>query len=159
MSPSNAPLTQYQQDLWSMGGERSIIRIYEMGFDKLISDINNLESKWDEESKKVLAKAAELFREAARERSPYLYGILRGAHFSDVEETTDGPVGLVAISDAWHPIMGGYASDYGPRIHSEDRPWFAWTVEQESSRIMSEVGADMKSIYAEHLGGLPSYVF
>ena len=149
---ASAPLTSYQQDLWNMGG-LGRVTIFQRGFDKLIRDVESLEANWDQDSKGVLAKAARMFRVSAQERSPYLYGILRGAHFDEVNESADGPYGLVSISAAHHPILGGYADEYGPRIHAEDRPWFAWTIEQESSRIMGEVGSEMLGVYGKHLSG------
>ena len=151
MSPDPG-LTQYQQDLWGMG-HFGRVQIYQMGMDKLIRDVENLEANWDKESRGVLAEGAKLFKEAAQERSPYLYGVLRGAHFSETGDSAEGQYGLVSISDAWHHVLGGYASDYGPKIHADDRPWFGWTIEQEGSRIMAEIGAEIADIYGKNLPG------
>ena len=151
MSPSNTPLTSSQQAALAMGIPLFII--HTRGFDKLVFDIGELESNFDKDSKEVLRKGSKLFREATQERSPYLYGILRGAHFDDLIEGDD-PMGLVAIDPSvWHPILGGYPNEYGARIHGEGRPWFAWTIDQEGDRIMGNIGSELAGIYPSYLGG------
>lgn len=138
---------------YTRGRATPLITIQAVGFDKIINDIAELERNWARESRDVLGEGAKLFKEAAQKRSPYLYGVLRGAHFDEVTKELEDPVGIVSILHTRHHVLGGYADDYGPRIHREGRPWFGWTIEQEGSRILGKIGASYARVYEENLPG------
>jgi hypothetical protein len=129
------------------------------GIDELINDINNLELNWDRESEKILLTIARQIRKAAQPRSPYLYGVLREAHFESLIHDASfwgGRASIVAIDPTVeHPILGGRPNIYGAEIHAglrgEHRPWFVWTLEQDVPSILEDGGNEMKGIYAEYL--------
>ena len=135
------------------------VRITSSGFDELVRDINNLERNWKKESEQKLRDIAKNIRIAAEPRSPYLYGVLRGAHFDTLLKDASfwgGQAGLVAINPgAKHHILGGRPNVYGAEIHAglrgHRRPWFAETVAQDVPSIMEEGGDELKGIYAEYL--------
>ena len=130
-----------------------------IGFDELEDDIDLFEKKWDDEAAKILAEAARRLRKAAQPRSPYLYGVLRGAHFDTLIEDSsfwNDQAGLVAIDPSvWHPILGGQPNIYGAEIHAglkgPPRPWFAWTIEQEGASIIEESGGDLIGVYSKYI--------
>jgi len=130
-----------------------------MGFKQLERDLGRLEKSWDRESAIVLKNTAKKIRIAAQVRSPYLYGVLRQAHFDTLIQDASfwgGRAGLVAIDPAAeHHILGGRPNIYGAEIHAglrgPHRPWFAWTLEQDVPSILDEGGNEMKGIYAEYI--------
>lgn len=129
------------------------------GFRQLVDDINSLEDNWNKESARVLAKAARELRRAAQPRSPYLYGVLRAAHFDTLLQDSsfwEGQAGLVAIDpQAVHHILGGRPNIYGAEIHAglrgEHRPWFAQTLERQGQSIIEESGDELTGIYSKYL--------
>lgn len=133
--------------------------IQALGFKQLERDLGTLERKWDKESEKILASTARKVRIAAQPRSPYLYGVLRGAHFDTLLKDSSfwgGQAGLVAIDpNVEHHILGGRPNVYGAEIHAGSRgahrPWFAWTLEQDVPSILEETGNELKGIYSEYL--------
>ena len=133
--------------------------IQSMGFKQLARDISALERNWEKESEKVLRDTARKIRKAAQPRSPYLYGVLREAHFDTLLKDASfwgGRAGLVAIDpSAEHHILGGRPNIYGAEIHAglrgEHRPWFVWTLEQDVPSILEDGGNEMRGIYAEYL--------
>jgi hypothetical protein len=129
-----------------------LVTITAVDFEKIINDIATLESNWNADSKKVLAEGGSLFSKATAKRSPYLYGVLRGAHYSRMAED-DGPIAIITVAHTPHHILGGYADDYGPRIHREGRPWFSWAIEQEGARIMEKIGASYARVFKTRLKG------
>ncbi|MCK5611837.1 hypothetical protein KAR91_58750, partial [Candidatus Pacearchaeota archaeon] len=131
-----------------------LVTITAVDFEKIINDIATFESNWNADSKKVLAEGGSLFSKAAQKRSPYLYGVLRGAHYSRMADGDDGdPIAIVTIAHTPHHVLGGYADDYGPRIHREGRPWFGHTIEQEGAQIMDKIGASMVRVFNKRLKG------
>lgn len=133
--------------------------IQALGFKQLVRDIDKLEANWDKKSAKELTKIAKNLRMAAQPRSPYLYGVLRGAHFDTLLKDSSfwgGQAGLVAIDpEVTHYVLGGRPNVYGAEIHAGSRgahrPWFAWTLEQQGPSIIEEGGNEFKGIYAEYL--------
>jgi hypothetical protein len=141
------------------GGGGGWVRITYTGFDELLRSIKMLEANWKRESEHILRDIARRLRVAAQPRSPYLYGVLRGAHFDTLLKNSTfwgGMAGLVAINPGReHPILGGRPNIYGAEIHAglrgAHRPWFAQTVEQDAPSIMEEGGDELVGIYAEYL--------
>jgi len=133
--------------------------IQAMGFKQLERDLGNLIRKWDKESEKILGETATKVRKAAQPRSPYLYGVLRSAHFDTLLRDSTfwgGRAGLVAIDpQAEHHILGGRPNIYGAEIHAglrgARRPWFADTIAQDVPSILEETGNELKGVYAEYL--------
>lgn len=102
--------------------------------------------------KAVSAMVSELRREAMP-RSPYLYGVLRNAHYSETRYVSGHWVGVVTIDPSVvHHILGGRPANYGARIHGEDRPWFEWTVVQEADRIIDKHSGEIVSAYLQLWG-------
>lgn len=141
----------------SRGG--SYITLRPEGFRELVRDINSLEANWDKESEQKLRDIAKKLRTAAQPRSPYLYGVLRGAHFDTLLKSPTfwgGKAGLVAINPGTeHHILGGRPNIYGAEIHAglrgAHRPWFAQTIEQDAPSIMEEGADELAGVYAEYL--------
>lgn len=133
--------------------------IQAMGFRQLKSDLDALERSWDRESAKVLAEIAKKLRKAAQTRSPYLYGVLREAHFDTLIKDSSfwgGQAGLVAIDpQATHHILGGRPNIYGAEIHAgirgDHRPWFAWTLEQQGPSIIEKGGNELLGIFSSYI--------
>ncbi len=133
--------------------------IQAMGFKQLEADLNRLEKNWDRQSGRELRKIARNLRKAAQPRSPYLYGVLKAAHFDTLLKDSSfwgGQAGLVAIDpEVVHHVLGGRPNVYGAEIHAGSRgahrPWFVWTLEQQGPSIIEAGGNEMLGIYSEYL--------
>lgn len=140
-------------------GKNNFVSMQGVGFRELERDLANLEKNWDKESEKELRTIAKKLRLAAQPRSPYLYGVLKAAHFDTYLRDSSfwgGGAGLVAIDPhAEHHVLGGRPNVYGAEIHAglrgEHRPWFAWTLEQQGPSIMEEGGNELLGIYSEYI--------
>lgn len=144
-SPSQAALGGLNLPLITLVGH---------GLDAFIRKATHFETEWLRESREVIQSIVEQLAQEAQYRSPYLYGILQGAHLADSFIEGDSPTGVVHIDpDVTHPILGGRPVDYGARIHGEDRPWFGWTVEETADDIIRDHEAELTNVYAELFSG------
>lgn len=129
------------------------ISLEEVGFDELIISLETFDDKYDSKAGQVIPGITRELRQGAQSRSPYLYGILHGAHrdFSYLDD--DGFTGVVHIDpEVWHPVLGGRPVEYGHRIHTQDgRPWFGWTVDEEADAIINKYGAELAGVYIDAL--------
>lgn len=153
-SGGSSPYTLYQQGLITQTN-LPLFKIITAGFDQFIRKTYQIDRDWAKESLEILADITEEVREAAQERSPYLYGILHDAHRDTVDADLDGDLwGIVHIAtDVWHPILGGQPHLYGARIHGEDRPWFGWTADEAAPEIIERHAGRLVDVYAHHIGG------
>lgn len=123
-----------------------------------ISAVESDFHKYIEESGRVVDEKLELItrdvRIAAQDRSPYLYGVLHGAHRDEFVGDIGrwGNFGRVFIDPSiTHPIMGGRPYEYGQRLHIGGRPWFLWTVEQDAPGIIERHGGEIFSQFFQNI--------
>lgn len=100
------------------------------------------------------AKQVERLLLAAQAISPYLYGVLQGAHRGTVTPEPDGATGRLFIDPSVvHPVLGGRPVVYGTEIHNEDRPWmqtaFAQLEDSIAQGIIDDTTAAVEFIFRQ----------
>lgn len=128
-----------------------MIDIQEEGFDEFIAAGLMFDSAYESRVAMVIPGITRELREQAQERSPWLYGILSGAHLNETFGQGDEMEGVVHIDPTvWHPVLGGRPVDYGHRIHTQEgRPWFVWTIAEEADRIIQKYGAELIDVVGD----------
>ena len=114
----------------------------------------DIERTYKIDSAKAISAIARDLNQEAMPRSPYLYGVLREAHFSETRAAGENWLGVVTIDTrVIHHILGGKPAEYGARIHEEGRPWFEMTVRQEADRIVEKHAGKLVNAYQQLWGG------
>lgn len=139
------------------GPNVGLTHIVNWGLAQLQQDIIEFEAEYREEANKVLYRIAQRLSQHAQRRSPYLYGILHGAHRAELQNDA----GVVFIDpNVWHPYLGGHPAVYGAEIHAGVRPnarpnpWFETTVQQDADRIVREEGSEILFATQRHFDQL-----
>lgn len=113
----------------------------------------DIERAYKIDSAKAITAMVRDLREAAMPRSPYLYGVLRSAHFSETRDVAGSWKGVVSIDpQVIHHTLGGRPAEYGARLHQEGRPWFEWTVQLSADRIIDKHAGTLISAYSQLWG-------
>lgn len=129
--------------------ESQLITLNDEGFSELNVILSGFQKEQDKAAAEIIKKITQEMLRETQKRSPYLYGILRGAHLMQMEKQGGSERGIIGIHPATtHPILGGRPSVYGLRIHNEDgRPWFLWTIQDHAERILQEYGSSLGEMY------------
>ena len=119
------------------------------GWKELLRIWNAFEKEQKVAVPRVIEKITITLKPLVQRRSPYLYGILRGAHIATTEGRGHDATGVIGIHPATtHPVLGGRPATYGLRIHNEEgRPWFEQTVEADAERVVMKYGASLGEMY------------
>ena len=113
----------------------------------------DIERAYKIDSAKAITAIVRELRDQTMPRSPYLFGVLRSAHFSETRDVAGHWKGVVSIDpQVVHHILGGRPAEYGARLHQEGRPWFEWTVIQEADRIVEKHAGTLVSAYSQLWG-------
>lgn len=148
--------------------QQQIFNMHVRGIGALERDLN----KYIEDSGKIVGETIKAItkdiRIAAQERSPYLFGVLHGAHRDEYIGNIGrfGNFGRVYIDpEVVHPVLGGHPYDYGAKIHNFDRPWFLWTATEDAPDIIEKHGAELVGRFDQifsgddfYAGASPSFI-
>jgi hypothetical protein len=125
----------------------------------LQNDINAYHARWykqgigeDDFFDNTTKSIAERLLNAAKERSPYMYGFLHQSHTLSRE----GSAWVIHLDPSHvNTILGGKPYQYGYLIHTEGRgkgghrPWFQWAVEEAGDEAIFSHTGDLNSHFAD----------
>lgn len=133
---------------WTDAGTGSGFTVTSDGFKELEAVLRQFDNEYNEAAKDIITKITQEGLKVVKPRSPYLYGILRGAHLAQFGGSGANFEGVIGIHPATvHPILGGRPSVYGLRLHNAGRPWFAQSFWQDLPAIVKEYGAGLGELY------------
>ena len=143
-------------DYWQTG-ERAAVQFYldDSALQALDDRLKtfDIDRAYKIDSAKAITAMVRELKEQAMPKSPYLFGVLRGAHISETRDVAGHWKGVVTIdTQVVHHILGGRPAEYGAKLHQEGRPWFEWTVITQADRIIEKHAGTIVSAYSQIWG-------